>query len=88
MKDKVLFIDGKVAIYKHHEKGFCVLANKDLRKDELITCSPVCVINPKDVKKSSSLDAYPIYWDKKKDCIAFGCINLLNHDLDSNVRLE
>jgi hypothetical protein len=86
---KVLFKDAKIAIYKHPIKGFCVIANKNLKKDEHVMTSPVSVLDDYgDIKKSCGLDVYPMFWDKNHDCIAFGYINLLNHDSDSNIRLE
>ena len=86
--NKILYKEGKIAIYKSAEKGFCVLAGKNLKKGELITTCPVSLMIPGDILKTSLLDVYPMAWSKKNDCIAFGTINLLNHAKITNTTLK
>jgi SET domain-containing protein len=47
----------------------------------------VARIGFKDLKRESGFNDYPMYWDKKSDCIAFGPINLLNHSSSPTARL-
>lgn len=85
---KILYKENKIAIVKHNIKGFCVVAAFPIAKDEEIGVCPVSLMKIGDIKKTSELDMYPMYWTKRRDCIAFGFINLLSHSDHSNVRLK
>ena len=84
---KFVYNQGPISIFKHPRKGFCVVAEKNISKDKLLCTSVVSEIGFKDLKKKSSFNDYPMYWNKKTDCIAFGPINLLNHSNNSNAYL-
>lgn len=82
-----LYGEGKVSIWYNKIKGFCVFSDQPLKEGELITQGPVALIGFNDLKESSPLNIYPMYWNSKTDCISFGVINLLNHSDHSNIRL-
>jgi hypothetical protein len=86
--DKILYKEGKIAIYRSATKGFCVMSAVDLKPKEFITVCPVSLMEVGDIKGTSLLDVYPMGWSKKNDCIAFGVINLLNHSKNSNITLK
>src|SRR3989344_6646478 len=83
-----LYKEGNIIVYRHDIKGLCVFAGRDIKaKEHIVTC-PVALMDFDDIKKSSNLDMYPMYWSKKKDCICFGVINLLNHSQTPSVYLK
>lgn len=85
---KILYRENKIAIVRHHVKDLCVVAAVPIKKDEEIGICPVSLMKIGDIKKTSKLDMYPMYWTKSMDCIAFGFINLLSHSESSNVYLK
>lgn len=83
-----LYREGKITVARHKVKGLCLFAGVGLKTGELIVTCPITLIDFKDVKEGTPLDAYPMWWNSKKDCIAFGVINLLNHAEITNVVLR
>ena len=88
MDNKFLYKCDKVSVFHNNRKGFNLLANKKINKDELISISAVSLVGFDEIKEDSILKNYPMYWNDEKDCIAFGIINLLNHSDNPNVRIE
>ena len=68
-------------------KGNCVVAREAIKRGQLVSECPVSVVESKDIRKNCAFDQYPIWWRGRKDCIAFGLINLINHSSAPNVRL-
>ena len=82
-------IDGNIlSVFHDKKKGFCVVAYRDICQNELICINPVGLIGFKDLTEKSEFNHYPMWWNDKTDCIAFGAINLLNHSKESNVYLK
>lgn len=88
MKTKILYRKNNVALAQHPVKGFCVLANRDFKRNQYITTSPVSLLEIGDIKEASKFNDYPMYWNGKVDCIAFGEINLLNHSDNPSIYLK
>jgi len=88
MIDRNLYKEGKIILRWDTIKGYCVMAGQNLDPDEFIAVNPISFIGFEDLIDESQFKKYPMYWNKKVDCISFGIINLLNHSKKSNVRLK
>lgn len=77
-----------VSVYRDNIKGFCVIADSDIERNRFICTCPVGFMGLKDLSDKSEFNHYPMWWNDETDCIAFGVINLLNHNKESTVFLE
>jgi hypothetical protein len=85
---KHLYDQGLISVYDHPIKGFCVKVNTNIYEDTKLCVNAVSLIEFNALKKKSKFNDYPMWWDKKTDCIAFGVINLLNHNNSPTVYLK
>jgi hypothetical protein len=85
---KFLYKCDKISVFYNEERGFHLISNEYIHKDELISTTAVSLVGFDDIKEYSILRNYPMCWNDEVDCIAFGIINLLNHSENPNIRIE
>jgi hypothetical protein len=85
---KFLYTTDLIDVYRDTKKGLCLIANRDIKKNTYITVNPISLIGFNDLNEKSTFNDYPMFWNKKSDCICFGVLNLLNHSETPNINLK
>jgi SET domain-containing protein len=68
-------------------KGISVIANKEFKVGEFISKNYIAVIDWEMDENSLFQQTYPLYWSDEHSCIAFGIINIINHNYEPNCKI-